>query len=661
MNILSELKDRFREALDCLGDENLSDVDSLLAMIRPSQSPQFGDYQANLAMPLGKKLGKPPRDIAALLIEALDVAELCHPPEVAGPGFINLRLRDDWLTSQLEGARRDERLGCPPTEAPRRFVVDFSSPNVAKPLHVGHIRSTVLGDTLCRTLRFQGHQVISDNHLGDWGTQFGMIIYGYRHFVDAAAYQADAVQELGRLYRVVRQLMDYQDGLTDLPQREAAIARQQQQISELNAKPPAEDQKAEKKRKKILQKAQLDLRAAEQQLDQLRQSIAQAESDPSIGPLLREHAHIAGAVLDETAKLHQGDAYCRQLWEEFLPKCREAIHGIYRRLNVTFDEELGESFYHDRLAGVVSSLRKAGLATDSEGAVCVFLPDFDTPLIIQKKDGAFLYATTDLATIEYRRKTWQPTSVLYVVDFRQSEHFEKLFAAAAKWGYDDVDFRHIKFGAVLGEDGKPYKTRAGDTVGLSGLLDEAEARAYEVVAANDDAKPGGWELDEPTRRHIAKVVGIAAIKYADLSQNRESDYVFSYDKMLALQGNTATYMQYSYARAHGIFSKGQVDVEDICASAAKLQLSHPAERSLGLKLLQFDDALDDVLVDYRPNQLTSYLFELAKAFSTFFENCPVVKAELESERLSRYLLCDLTARTLKLGLALLGIDVVERM
>ncbi len=661
MNILSELKERFRAALDCLGDEVSSDRDELLAMIRPSQSPQFGDYQANLAMPLGKKLGKPPREIASLLIEALDVADFCLPCDVAGPGFINLRLREDWLTRQLELARRDERLGCRPTAAPGRFVVDFSSPNVAKPLHVGHIRSTVLGDTLCRTLRFKGHQVISDNHLGDWGTQFGMIIFGYRHFVDAAAYQKDPVQELGRLYRVVRRLMDYEEGLTGLPQREAAIARQRQELAELTAAPPATEPKAEKKRKKVLQKAKLDLQAAEQQLVDLRSSLAQAETDATIGPLLKDHSKITSAVLEETAKLHQGDAYNRQLWEEFLPKCREAIHAIYRRLNVTFDEELGESFYHDRLADVVSSLRKTGLATDSEGAVCVFLDHFETPLIIQKKDGAFLYATTDLATIAYRREKWQPTSVLYVVDFRQSEHFEKLFALAAKWGYDDVDFRHIKFGAVLGEDGRPYKTRAGDTVGLAGLLDEAEARAYEVVAANDDAKAGGWELDETARRHVAQVVGLAAIKYADLSQNRESDYVFSYDKMLALQGNTATYMQYSYARAHGIFAKGQVDIAELRASAAKLNLSHPAERALGLKLLQFDEALDDVLVDYRPNQLTSYLFELAKGFSAFFENCPVVKAEQESERLSRYLLCDLTARTVKLGLALLGIDVVEKM
>ena len=383
--------------------------------------------------------------------------------------------------------------------------------------------------------------------------------------------------------------------------------------------------------------------------------------DEALAALHAAHPQIRQAVLDETAELHRGDPLRRSLWEEFLPKCRAAIQEIYDRLDITFDEELGESFYHDQLAGVVDALRQAGLAEESQGAVCVFLEDHTTPFLIQKKDGAFLYATTDLATIAYRCERWQPRAILYVVDFRQSEHFEKLFATAERWGFDNVSLQHIKFGTVLGQDGKPFKTRSGDTVGLEGLLDEAEARAYDVVAANDEAKPDGWELDEPTRRKIASVVGIGALKYADLSQNRESDYVFSYDKMLALNGNTATYMQYSFARVQGIFRRGDCDPQQLRESGALLAIEHDAERALALRLLQFGDALSDVLVEFRPNQLTTYLFDLAKAFSAFFEQCPVLKAETDSERDSRLLLCDLTARTVQLGLRLLGIQTVDKM
>ena len=661
MNILSELRERFRAILQEPAAQATLDIDTLLDMIRPAQNAQFGDYQANLAMPLGKKLAKPPRDLAGELVASLSVADLCHPPEVAGPGFINLQLKDDWIVAALESARHDERLGVAATKDPRSFVVDFSSPNAAKPLHVGHIRSTVIGDALCRILRFCGHHVISDNHLGDWGTQFGMIIYGYVHFVDAVAYQDKPIDELGRLYKFVRRLMDYHSGKASLAERTQTIADLRQAITQAENVPPDSDAKAEKKRKKALKKSQSDLANAEKELAKLLEDHQTLESDETIGPLLEEHADINAAVLTETVKLHQGDAYNRQLWAEFLPKCRDAIESIYQRLDVKFDEELGESFYHDQLAGVVKDLVAKGLATESEGAMCVFLEEFDAPFLIQKKDGAFLYATTDLATIQHRVATWNPDVVLYVVDFRQSEHFDKLFATARKWGYDQVELEHVKFGTVLGEDGKPYKTRSGDTVGLEGLLEEAEARAYEVVAANDEAKPKGWELDEPTRRNIAKVVGIAALKYADLSQNRESDYVFSYDKMLALTGNTATYMQYSYARVFGIFEKGNVDAESIRNSDANITLNDPYERALGLKLLQFGDALGEVLVDYRPNQLTNYLFDLAKCFSAFFENCPVLKAEEEEVRTSRLLLCDLTARTLKQGLTLLGIGVVQKM
>ncbi len=657
MNILTELKERFRTALQRYPEP----AEELLAMIRPSQNPQFGDYQANMAMPLGKRLGRPPREVAAEIVENLSLSELCEPPEVAGPGFINLKLRDSWLAAQLEKARHDERLGCSVTVRPRIFVVDFSSPNVAKPLHVGHIRSTVIGDALCRILRFQGHQVISDNHLGDWGTQFGMIIYGYRHFVDAAAYREQPIDELGRLYKLVRRLMDHQQGRQALPDREKALQQLEARADELAAEPAEGDARQEKKRQKTIQKARAEVRTEEQALAKLRATLAADAADDELAPLLTKHEQIAAAVLEETAQLHRGAPYQRSLWEEFLPKCRAAIQEIYERLDVRFDVELGESFYHDRLQGVVDSLTQAGMARESQGASCVFLDGFATPFIIQKQDGAFLYATSDLATIQYRMAEWHPDAILYVVDFRQAEHFEKLFATARLWGGAETELQHIKFGTVLGEDGKPYKTRSGDTVGLVGLLDEAEARAYEVVSANDDAKSDGWELDEPARRRVARVVGIAALKYADLSQNRESDYVFSYDKMLALQGNTATYMQYSYARVHGIFARGHIDADALRNSTATIELAHPAERALGLKIRQFGDAIDEVLVDYRPNLLTAYLFDLAKCFSAFFEQCPVLKAETEPQRLSRLLLCDLTARALKLGLQLLGIQTVEKM
>jgi arginyl-tRNA synthetase len=476
-------------------------------------------------------------------------------------------------------------------EKPRTFVIDYSAPNVAKPMHVGHIRSTVIGDALCRTLRFLGHRVTSDNHLGDWGTQFGMIIYGYkqdpqlRERIKQSASVAEKIGQLGTLYQ-------------------------------------AYSRKSE------------------------------------------EDSAIRQQVLEETKKLHSGDPENVEIWKEILPPCLEAIDEIYLRLGVSFDETLGESFYHDRLEGVVSDLLKRAIARPSEGAVAVFLEGHNAPMLIQKQDGAYLYATTDLATIQYRLERWSPDAILYVVDHRQSLHFEQLFAAARLWGVDRIDrveLTHVSFGTVLGEDGRPYKTRSGDTVGLAGLLDEAEGRAYEVVSRNDDAKPAGAELSEEKRRQVARVVGIAALKYADLSQNRTSDYVFSYDKMLAMNGNTGTYMQYAYARVRSIFAKGEVDAAALRGDGEVIRFEQPLERAMGLKILQFEEALEQVLADYRPNQLTSYLFELAELFSSFYDACPVLKAPSPELRASRLLLCDLTARTIAKGLELLGIQVVEKM
>ena len=656
MNILSELKDRFRASLAPLVD----DPTELLAMIRPAQDAKFGDYQANCAMPLGKRLSKPPREIAAQIIASLDVDDACEPPEVAGPGFINLRLRDDWLVAQIEQARHDERLGVTPVAEPRTYVVDFSSPNVAKPMHVGHIRSTVIGDALCRILRFAGHTVISDNHLGDWGTQFGMIIYGYRNFADAQRYAAKPVEELGRIYRLVRQVMDVLDARDERPELAERLAQQEAELERLRTSAPAE-KAAAKKHRKLVRKVEADVAEGRQELASLDAALAQAAADAELSQRVKDHADIRNAVLQETARLHAGDVENTQLWKEFLPKCRQDIQRIYDRLGVSFDHELGESFYQDRLATVVESLTEKGLVQESAGAACVFLDGFETPMIVRKRDGAFLYATTDLATVQYRMETWQPDAILYVVDFRQWEHFDKFFAAARKWGYTDVELKHVRFGTVLGDDGRPFKTRAGDTVGLELLVDEAERRALAVVAESDEAKPGGPEWDQQQRTHIARVVGIAALKYADLSQNRDSDYVFSYDKMLALNGNTATYLQYSYARVHGIFARGNIDIGALRGSAAKITLDAPAERALVKQLLRFSEAIDDALADYRPNLLSNYLYELSKTFTAFFDQCPVLKADTDGLRESRLLLCDLTARTLKQGLSLLGIDVVEKM
>jgi arginyl-tRNA synthetase len=665
MHILNELKHRFAEALAPLIDITAE----LVEMVRPSQDPKFGDYQANCAMPLAKQLGRPPRDVATEIVRRLDVADLCEPLEIAGPGFINLRLRSDWLVRQVERAIADERLGVVPVAEPRMYVVDYSAPNVAKPMHVGHIRSTVIGDALYRTLAFLGHRVVGDNHLGDWGTQFGMILYGYKHFVDRGAYEQNRVGELARLYRLVRQLVDYHYPRRVLPEREAQAARFEQELEAHRARLAALDAKEAKKAEKSTRQLQRALAEAREQLAELRGKLTAVESDPELVRLAGEHPEISQAVLQETAKLHEGDAENVTLWREFLPACMADIERIYSRLHVKFDEVLGESFYHDRLARVVADLESKGLARESGGATCVFLEGYDTPMIVRKQDGAFLYATTDLATIQYRMEKWQPHAILYVVDHRQSLHFGQLFAAARAWGYRDVELVHVSFGTVLGEDGRPFKTRAGTTVGLEGLLDEAVERALRIVTENDEAKPTGRELSADERRCVAEAVGIGAIKYADLSQNRTSDYTFSYDKMLAMQGNTATYMQYAHARIRSIFARGEKQfgakrvglADSTHPTGMAIRLDQPAERALAIELLRFAEALEMVVADYRPNHLTSYLFELAGKFSTFYEECPVLRAETPELVRSRLLLCDLTARVLSQGLNLLGIEAVERM
>jgi arginyl-tRNA synthetase len=661
MNILATLRERFDSALAQLGIPE-SERPDLLGMVLTSQDAKFGDYQANLAMPLGKRLGKLPREIAAELVRLVDLADLCETPEIAGPGFINLRLRDDWIANQAAAAAADvDRVGVFRTPQPRTIVVDYSSPNVAKPMHVGHIRSTVIGDALYRILKFLGHRVISDNHLGDWGTQFGMIIYGFKNFVDRDAFSKKPVEELTRLYKLVNSLVEYHDTCNaKIPTLEIGIAEREDQLAKLRGEPVGNDPKAAKQLAKRHSQLESQVRELRGDLDAALSKVAAIEDDPPMRQLAVEHSEIGPLVLRETALLHSGDPTNVELWRQFLPACLLDVESIYQRVGVKFDHSLGESFYQDRLRGVVKDLADNGLAVESDGAMCVFLDGFEVPMIVQKQDGAFLYATTDLATIQYRMREWRPQTILYVVDHRQALHFEQLFAAARLWGFGEVELQHVAFGTVLGEDGRPFKTRSGKSVGLGSVLDEAVDRAYAIVSQNDSARPEPL-LSEEDRRHVAERIGIGAIKYADLSHNRTSDYVFSYDKMLAMTGNTATYMQYSYARVRSIFGKAGVDESAIRNPNSKLLLHTPQERALALSLLQFSESLTRVVADYRPNHLTAYLFDLATHYSTFFENCPVLRAETEELRNSRLALCDLTARTLKQGLNLLGIEVVERM
>jgi arginyl-tRNA synthetase len=670
MNVLALLRDRFQQSLRALGVGD-ADLPGLLDMVLPSQDAKFGDYQANLAMPLGKRLGKPPRDVATQLASLLEIGDVCGPPEIAGPGFINLRIRDDWLVEQLAAASADaERLGVARAEKPRTFVVDYSSPNVAKPMHVGHIRSTVIGDALYRILKFLGHRAISDNHLGDWGTQFGMIIYGYKHFADDVALKKFPVAELTRLYKLVNTLVEYHETRSEkLPALERKAAEVEKQLSALRATRAPADAKEAKTHAKRLRQAEGQLQELRAEQTEFRNKLGAVEKDPQLRDLAAPHADIGQRVLMETALLHSGDPTNVELWRQFLPACLADIEAVYQRLGVSFDHTLGESFYQDRLRGVVKDLAQKGLANESDGAICVFLEGFEVPMIVQKQDGAFLYATTDLATIQYRMSEWRPDAILYVVDHRQSLHFEQLFAAARLWGFSNVELQHITFGTVLGEDGRPFKTRSGTSVGLSGLIDEAVERALAIVSQNDDARPKPL-LSPSDRRNVAATVGIGAIKYADLAHNRTSDYVFSYDKMLAMTGNTATYMQYSYARVRSIFAKAEaagvggsegLESDTRHPTPDTFLLTTPQERALALALLRFPEALDRVVADYRPNHLTAYLFDLATRYSDFFENCPVLRAETDELRTSRLLLCDLTARTIECGLKLLGIDVVERM
>lgn len=603
MNISQALEARLAAALSGMV-ENPREYASL---VRQAQDPRHGDYQANCAMPLAKKLGQPPREVAAALVARLPADEVWQTPEVAGPGFLNFRLQDDWLARRLQAVARDERLGIEPAVAPRTYVVDYSSPNVAKPLHVGHLRSTIIGDALTRLLRFLGHKVVTDNHLGDWGTQFGILLHGYKHLRDESAYENDPLGELARIYVAVRKLF------------------------------------------------------------QVKEDEEQAGDDP-----------VQDACRQETAKLHAGDPENLALWQQFMPYCLEEIQQIYRRLGILpFDHTFGESFYNALLPAVVEELLGKGLAAESQGAIIIpnangVIPTTEEevqreepPGLIRKRDGAFTYTTTDLATVKYRMTHFHPNAILYVVDSRQALHFKTLFAQARRWGFDRVDLEYVSFGTVLDEHGKPIKTREGTGTLLHELLDKAiaaAARAHdrliqESLARGEEVMP----LPEQEKHEIHEAVGIGAVKYADLSQARTSDYRFDLDKMTSTEGNTATYMQYAYVRNRGICRKAAIDEHALRRQAPLPDLGTPHERAMAVKLLQLAEALAGAAADYRPNLITAYLWELSRVYSGFYQHCPVLKAPTAALSRSRLLLCDLTARTIRQGLELLGIRTVERM
>lgn len=555
----------------------LPDADTTAVLVRPCPDPRFGDYQTNALMGLARARKLNPRQLAADVLARLDVADCCEPPEVAGAGFLNFRVQTAALARALQAAARGEHLFFPPAAAPRTVVVDFSSPNVAKSMHVGHIRSTILGDSLARVLRLLGHRVITDNHLGDWGTQFGMLLTAWKRDLNSAALQTDAIAEMERLYK---------------------------------------------------------------------QAAAECKTNPAALEAARR----------ELVRLQAGDAENLDIWRRMIALSRAQFDIIYQRLGVRFDHTLGESFYHPRLQPLVQELCDRGLARESEGARVIFFDDLPAlqahPALIQKRDGAFNYTTTDLATLAYRLETWQPDEIIYVTDARQQLHFQQLFAAFRRWRPEAaVRLAHVWFGSILGEDNKPFKTRSGETVKLADLLDEAEERAYRAVSEKNPA------LAEADRREVARVVGLGALKYADLLPNRQSDYVFSWDKMLALNGNTAPYLQYACARIRSIFRKGDVGGD---LAPAALELGAPEELALARHLLNFGLVLAAVAEEYRPNFLCNYLYELAGRFTAFYEHCPVLKSA-PGPRASRLVLCDLTARVLQQGLAVLGIETLEQM
>jgi arginyl-tRNA synthetase len=575
------------------------------AVVTSTTDPKFGDYQANGVMALAKVIKADPVITAQSVISKADLSDVCEEPKVAGPGFINLRLRPDFIANTLLEISKDVvNFGVEKTAHAKTIVVDFSCPNIAKQMHVGHLRSTIIGDCICRVLELLGHKVIRQNHIGDWGLPMGIVVMKMHETISAYG----------------------------------------------------------------IGQAEIDLDSLEHYY---KTGLVEEKKDPQAAKLNRDMTvKLQDAVkkLQNKVKLEDDERKVYGLWYEARHITLKACFEIYDLLGGVFAEGdiCGESFYSDKLADIVEDLKKQRLAEESYGAVCVFPEGFRNkggeplPFIIQKSDGAYLYATTDLAALRYRVKDLKADAIIYVTDSRQKLHFEMLFAVGrmAGWVGDDIELSHVMFGSVLGEDGTPLKTRSGENVKLKELLDEAVERARAVV---EEKNP---ELSEKRKGEIAKAVGIGAVKYADYSNNRTSDYVFSFDKMLAMEGNTAPYMQYAYARVKSIERKAAekgVDVEEELKAVGSLSLTEPAELDLARQLIRYGEAIEAAADDYRPNYLTAYLYELAQKFSAFYTNCPVLDAGPD-KRPTRLLLCDLTAKTIKHGLSeLLGIQVVEQM
>ncbi len=581
MTLLQELEFRLSTAVAATLGEPVTVV------VTPAADLRFGDYQSNAAMVLAKSRKTTPRALAQAIIDQLALDGLATA-EIAGPGFINLRILPAAYAAKATELLGDEKLGVPSIGDGKTVVVDFSAPNVAKPMHVGHIRSTIIGDSLCRIARFLGYTVIADNHIGDWGTQFGMIIHGWKTLLDREALDQDPIAELVRVYRQVN---------------------------------------------------------------------AAAKADPAVLETCKA----------ELVKLQAGDAGNLTIWRQCVDLSKLGLERIYQILDVKFDHWLGESHYNGRLPGLVEEFLTKGIARESNGAVCIFSDGAkkpeddpfmvhkedgwtDNPAIIRKADGGFLYATTDLATLEFRIDEWQADSIWYVVGVPQQLHFRQIFTAAARWGKTG-DFRHVEFGSILGEDRKLMKTRSGDNVQLTAVLTESVERAAAIIAEKSP------DLTGEEAAEVARIVGIGAVKFAELSQNRLTDYVFAWDRMLALQGDTAPYLQYSSVRIRSIFRKLDAPFD---ASGRTIVLNEEAEIHLARLHARFGELLPMVLEDFRPNLLANYLLELARAFHSFFEACPVLKSE-EPVRTSRLALCELTARILTTGLGLLGIRCPERM
>jgi arginyl-tRNA synthetase len=580
--------------LESLGSQAIQDALQLdgprPAIVRPTQDPKFGDFQINGAMPLGKELGKPPRELAQPIAEALSRVDAVDRAEVAGPGFVNIHLAPAWVASKLGEALADtSRDGVPVVEPAEKIIVDFSSPNIAKQMHVGHLRSTIIGDAIARILSFMGHDVVRDNHLGDWGTQFGLLIVGMREWGEESALRSDPIKELERVYKLASERAGQEEAFAE-----------------------------------------------------------------------RARA--------ELAKLQNGDPENRALWEHFVEVTRGALEAVYAELDVSFDVWLGESAYHDALPKVVNELLERGLAREDDGAVCIFWDEIDgapkalrkqkTPFIVRKKDGAFLYSTTDIATVEYRRDHFQADRALYVVDNRQGLHFQQLFTIMKLLGVE-MKLEHVGFGTVLGDDGKPLRTRdaSGAVITLASLLEESKDRARQRI--DEGIAEGRLRVRPEEMDEVSKVVGIGAVKYADLRQNRLSDYQFDWDKMISFQGNAGPYLQYAYARCASIFARGGIEMDSVGAGTT-ITLDAAAEQTLGKHLLRFSDVVYQAGATSQPHLICEHVYELARAFNGFYSECPVLDAEA-AVRKSRLALTALTARQIRRGLGLIGIGVLDRM